>query len=372
MDIVIGKKELLRLVQRCQGVADKKSTMPVLSNVLLEAENGSLRASATDNYLSITGSSAAEVKRPGAVAIPAKELFERVKAMPEGSVQITRKDDKGVVLKSLGAARRYTLPCIPGEDFPKLPTSEAGSPALTLPAEKVASLIYTTHFSIALDETRPHVNSALLEWGGDTVRMVSTDGHRLSKLEVKLDGALKAAKMLIPLRAVQELRRIADGAAAFDGSKIAITQSGHHAFFDVGGVVFSATLVDAQFPPYQQVIPASTTREARMSREALLDAVRAVSVAASERTGGVKMTLGSGMCRISSESPEHGNGFDEVETDDQGEERILGVAGKYLIDALTAMTSEDVTFGFSGELDPILIRPGDGTDYVAVIMPMRV
>ena len=377
MELVIPKKDLLRLVARCQGVADKKSAMPALANVLLAAQGSTLRASATDLYLSVSGEAAAEVSKPGTVAVAAKDLLERVKAMPEGPVQITAKDSAQTVIKAVGSPRRYTLHGMPGSEFPQLPTPE--SPWLELPTEVLSNLIARTHFSISGDETRPHVNSALFEWAGDRVRMVTTDGHRLSKQEFRVDGTNANATMLIPLKAISELRRLTDEAKADketkDAHKVSLAQSGPNAFFLVAGMQFSVKLIDAQFPPYEQVIPSVSARSLRAPRTGLTDALKAVSLAASDRTGGVKLTLLPGTLRITSESPESGNGFDEIPIDYAGAEVTIGFNARYFLDVLGTIDDEEIVLGVSGELDPATVKPaGESADhsYVAVIMPMRI
>lgn len=381
MELVIPKKELLRLVARCQGVADKKSAMPALANVLLSADERELRAAATDLYLSVSGAAAAEVTRPGSVAVPAKDLLERVKAMPEGPVQISTKDSAQTTLKAVGSPRRYTLHGMPGAEFPQLPKAEASW--LELPAEVLAQLIARTHFSISTDETRPHVNSALFEWAGDRVRMVTTDGHRLSKQEFTVPGTNANATMLLPLKAVLELRRLAEEAkvdksdkdAGKEAHTVKLSQSGPNAFFLVAGMQFSVKLVDAQFPPYQQVIPALTDRSVRAPRAGLADALRAVSLAASDRTGGVKLSLTPSVLRITSESPESGNGFDEVPVEYSGPDVTIGFNAKYFLDILATIDDEEVILGISGELDPAIVRPASESaeqSYVAVVMPMRI
>src|SRR3954471_19964188 len=213
MDLVIPKKDLLRLVARCQGVADKKSAMPALANILLAADGNTLRVAATDLYLSVSGHTHAEVATAGSVAVPAKDLLERVKAMPDGlPVQIIATEGAQTTLKAVGSPRRYTLHGIPGGEFPQLPKPAPDAPSLELPVELLSLLIARTHFSISSDETRPHVNSGLFEWVGDRVRLVSTDGHRLSKMEATVNGSSATATMLIPLKAITELRRLAEEA----------------------------------------------------------------------------------------------------------------------------------------------------------------
>src|SRR6478672_11324763 len=159
----------------------------------------------------------AEISKAGSVAVSAKDLFERVKMMPEGPVVIVAQDNATTTIKASGTARRYTLRGMPGDDFPPLPQPAEGSPSLALDVEVLAELISKTHFSISTDETRAHLNSALFEWEGDTVRMVTTDGHRLSKVDVKVAGRQASATMLIPLKAIQELRRLCDEMLAEGG-----------------------------------------------------------------------------------------------------------------------------------------------------------
>lgn len=377
MDVVIAKKDLHRLVKRCQGIADKKSAMPALANVLLSAEGGALRVSATDMYLAISGQASADVVAFGSVAVPAKDLFERVGKMPDGPIQIVTKDGTHTTLKAVGSPRRYTLHGIPGSDFPALPEPSVDAASLDLPASLLALLIKRTKFSISADETRAHVNSALLEWAGDRVRMVSTDGHRLSKMEVTATGTSAMATMLIPKKAIDELGRLAeDSMSDKDGpAVVTISQSGPNAFFVIAGMTLSVKLVDAQFPPYQQVIPSVTDRLIRAPREQLERALDAVRIAASDRTGGVKLTTTTDVLRITSESPESGNGFDEVSVDYTGPELTIGFNAQYFVDVLNAISDDEVLLGISGELDPAVIRPGTEStqeSYVAVVMPMRI
>jgi DNA polymerase III subunit beta len=387
MDVTVAKKDLLRFVARAQAIADKKSTMPVLSNVLLETVGkGGLSVSATDLYLSLAGSVPAEVKKAGSIAVPARDLLERVKAMPDGPLQLVSEGAGGAtVLRGAGTARRYTLRSQAAAEFPKLPRPADDAPRFELGADVLAALIGHTQFSISPDDTRPNLNSALFEWQGDRVRMVTTDGHRLSKAEMTVKAGAGDATLLLPLKAVAELRRMAEEAGAEagkDGNKeasakpVLLTASGPNAFFEVAGALFGVKLVDAQFPSYQQVIPQQSERSARVPRLAFSDALRAVSLAASERTGGVKLTLAKGLMRITSESPESGDGLDELPIDYAGKDVTIGFNARYFLDVLSALDDEEeVVLGFSGELDPAVLRPAaerPDRQYIAVIMPMRI
>lgn len=352
MQVTVSKKELLRLLARCQGVADKKSTMPVLGNVLLQASGNGLRLSATDLFLSVSGEVPAEVTTKGSVAVGARDLFERVKAMPEGKLSITTTDGSSTTVRAVGQPRRYTLHGIPGADFPQLPEPGKGETTLTLDVEVVALLISTTHFSISSDETRLHLNSALFEWKSGTVRMVTTDGHRLSRMQMTLDLKAPDTTMLVPLKGVQELRRLCDEARSEGVKTLQLQRSGQNAFFQIGGIQFGVKLVDAQFPPYDQVIPTSTAYSIIAPRAAVADAIRAVSIAASDRTGGIKISLDHNVIRFSSESPESGDGFDEVPVEYNGDPFTVGFNAKYFLDVLGAIDDEELLLGISGELDP--------------------
>ncbi len=376
MELTVPKKELLKLVTRMQGVAERKSTMPVLSNVLLAIDGPStLRIAATDLYLALVGRVTVDVSKGGSVAVPVKDLMDRVRMMPDGPIHLASQDNATTTIKAAGAARRYTLRGMPGDDFPPLPTPSEGSPSLALDVSVLQELVDKTHFSISTDETRAHLNSALFEWDGDVVRMVTTDGHRLSKMDVKVSGRQASATMLIPLKAIQELRRLCDDLAseAKDGKpQLQITQSGSSAFFQAGGMVFAVRLVDAQFPPYAQVIPQQSEKVVRVPRAPFADALRAVSVAASERTGGVKLSLVPGTMRITTESPDSGEGFDEVPIEYTGPAMTVGFNAKYFLDVLGALDEDEVELGFGGELDPVVVKPVGPRQFLAVVMPMRI
>jgi DNA polymerase-3 subunit beta len=382
MELTVPKKDLLRLITRMQGVAERKSTMPVLSNVLLAVDGPStLRVAATDLYLALVGRVSVEVSKGGSVAVPAKDLLERVRMMPDGPIHVVAQDNATTTIKAAGSARRYTLRGMPGDDFPPLPTPAEGSPSLALDVDVLQELVAKTHFSISTDETRAHLNSGLFEWDGDVVRMVTTDGHRLSKMEVKVSGRQASATMLIPLKAIQELRRLCDeivaehkdaGKEGAGKAQVQITQSGSSAFFTGGGMAFAVRLVDAQFPPYSQVIPPQSEKVVRIPRAPFADALRAVSVAASERTGGVKLSLGNGTMRISTESPESGEGFDEVAIEYAGPNMTIGFNAKYFLDVLGALDDDEVQLGLGGELDPAVVKPVGARQFLAVVMPMRI
>jgi DNA polymerase-3 subunit beta len=378
MHVVVAKKDLLRIVARCQGVADKKSTMPVLGNVLLTTTESGLSLAATDLVLAVRGDLQAEIKRPGSVAVGAKDFFERIRMMPEGELVIEVDDNSTTIIRAGSSRRRYTIHGVPGDEFPNLPRAN-GDDWIEVEAAVMSRLITSTYFSISSDETRLHLSSALFELEDNRLRMVTTDGHRLSKMEIRAPEMSGEGTMLIPLKGILELRRLCDEAMSDseqEGSPmIRLLKSEPNVHFELAGFHFSVKLVDAQFPPYQQVIPAQSESSVRAPRGALSDALKAVSIAASDRTGGVKISLSKGALRVESESPEAGEGFDELPVDYDGDEFTIGLNAKYFLDVLASITDDDVILGLSGELDPAVIRPGGEAgdrDYLAVVMPMRI
>ena len=368
MDLTIAKRDLLPLVKRAQAVADKKSTNPVLANLLLTATPEGLRVEATDLYLSVSGSCTADVRQQGVYAVDAKQLLERVAAMADGPL-LVRVDGASLVLKAAGAARKYTLHVMPGADFPKLPQPDANAPRFAMSGKALAGLIAQVAFAVSPDDTRPNLNSALLEIRDGTLRLVSTDGHRLCKVETKTEAA--DARLLIPLKAVHELRKIADSASG----EVSVTCSEPVAFFEADGSTFGVKLVEAQFPAFAKVIPEASAKIARVPRVAFAEALKAVGLAANSGTGGVKLTLTPGVLRITSERPDSGDGLDEVPMDYDGPEMTIGCKGSYLGEAVNAMACDEVVIGLGDELAPGVLRPGlqvEGGNYVAVVMPMRI
>jgi DNA polymerase III subunit beta len=380
LSVQVAKRDLSRLAGQMAGIAERKGTMPILACVRMTAAAGRLTLEATNLYQSLTGSIVAvEVDVPGSVAVSAKDLLDRVKLMPDGPLLLEVKDNVQLTLKTKGSARRYTLRGMPGEDFPPMPKPDERAIAAGIPAGLLRRLIARTHFAVSTDETRAHLNSALLEWEGERMRMVATDGHRLAMADAQIDGRSGSSTMLLPLKALHEIARLCDEVAASDdgttegtsaGAELELLQSGPMAFFRSGDSMFGVKTVDATFPPYMQVIPKSSARTVKAPRTSLIDAVRAVSVAANQATNGVKMAITKGKIRLTGESPETGDGADEVDVEFDGKSLNIGLCARYVTDALGAVADDDVELGFGEELDPMVIRVG--TEFTGVIMPMRI
>lgn len=376
MEFVVNKRDFVKGIGRVQSVADKKSAMPILSSVLITAEaSGTVRLAATDLLLAMEGTMRAEVKRGGSVALSARHVFDTVKALPDGDITVVVEKNYSAKLKS--GKRSFTLTGQPGDDFPTLP--DAGKIPLTqIPVDDLAELIGLTSFSMSGDDTRPHLSAALVEMSKDTLRMVTTDGHRLSKAERTVPGMNGQSKLLIPSKGIHELKRIVDevrgekSTGAPQSIGMGAVSSQGPVFFQRDGMTLSSKLVDAAFPSYEQVIPTATDRSAAMNRPAFLDALRAISLVAADRTSGVKLAITNGRCVISSENPDIGSGQDEIDASLQGPDITIGFNSKYLIDVLNALGSDECALDLSGELDPGVVRPVGRNDFIGVIMPMRI
>lgn len=374
MQLTAPKNALLSLLRRAQKVADKRATMPILSHCLIATSDGRLNVAATDLALSVTGAVLdCEVKRPGSFALPADEFYQRIDKMPDGPIKITIDDKLQAIIQAPGSQRRYTLHCLPAGDFPAMPSRENAKSAAVLPAASLSWLIASTSFSISGDETRAHLNAALLELEPGRARMVTTDGHRLTKAELAVDGVACNATLLLPARCIKELRSMLDDQKRQEGCGVTMAWSGPHCFFDVAGVLMTTKITDAQFPPYAAVIPPEDKHVLTAPRAALLDCIKAVAIATAQQTGGVKFTAASGGLKVTAESPDGGAAVDEVPADYEGPEVLIGLCSKYMIEVLSALDCEQVRLGLCGELDPVVVRPaGDGAaEFCGVVMPMK-
>lgn len=379
MELVISRKNFLRGLARTHGVADRKSSMPILSNILLTTDStSSLRFAATDLYLGVAATAPAEVKKGGSIAVSAKTLFEIVKNLPEGDVSWTVGPNHAAEIRS--GKVRFRIPGMPGDDFPALP-SPGSSDFFSVDAEILGDLITKTQYSMSTDDTRPHLAGALFEGEGKLVRMVTTDGHRLSKIDHKLDDSapMLSFSMLVPNKGITELKRLIDDAKADAKStkdegrpQISVATAGGSAFFKREGIVLSVKLADEQFPPYGRVIPQQQEKRVVVSRMGLVESLKRMSLVSSDTSGGVRFMVSAGSLRIVSENPDIGEGSEELDVDYAGEAITIGFNAKYILEVLGSLTEDEVALELAGELDPGVLRPVGDTMFVGVVMPMRI
>lgn len=352
--------------------------MPILSNILLTTDStSSLRFAATDLYLGVAATAPAEVKKGGSIAVSARTLFEIVKNLPEGDVHWTVGPNHAAEIRS--GKVRFRIPGMPGDDFPALP-SPGNSDFFSVEAEVLGDLITKTQYSMSTDDTRPHLAGALFEGEGKLVRMVTTDGHRLSKIDHKLDDSapMLSFSMLVPNKGIAELKRLIDDAKADakankeERPQISVATAGGSAFFKREGITLSVKLADEQFPPYGRVIPPQQEKRVVLSRASLVEALKRMSLVSSDTSGGVRFMVSAGSLRIVSENPDVGEGSEELDVDYAGEPITIGFNAKYILDVLGSLSDDEVAIELAGELEPGVIRPASDTLFVGVVMPMRI
>lgn len=374
MEIITAKRDILRAVARAAAATDKRSTLPACKCVLLTTEDGAVRVVGTDLYLSTRDSAPADVVQSGSVGVPGQDLLDRLKAMPDGPVKLSEATSGSLVVASLSSKLRFSVSTIRPEEFPPLADEAKVEVTLRMPGGLLHNLIGKVRSTISPDDTRANLHSMLLEASnGDTLRAVATDGHRLIKAEVKVKSESDITA-LVPLRAVVELQRLAGDS---DTAEVELRICAGSLSLVANGAVFTTKLVDASFPSYRQVMPkeGSDAHKVTVGRAALEAAVKAVSLASDSKSGGVRLKLADDLLTVTAESADSGDAHDEVPCHYHGEFLEIGLASKYLLEALAVVDEAEVAIWHGGgALDPLLWRPASAemsAGLVGVLMPMR-
>jgi DNA polymerase-3 subunit beta len=366
MEFRIEKNQLLKGLYLASGIADRKSTMPILANVLCRTEGKEhVLCAATDLTVAVMATLPAKIENAGGLTLGARQLHEIVKGLGGEEVHVRRNEQNWAEIR--GGRAEFKLVGMADREFPKLP---AVTEAKLAPVESAVlrDMFAKTAFSVSTDETRQHLAGVLFESDGKIAKMVSTDGHRLSKVGRELPGGPVLERgVLIPRKGVAEIRRVLEGREK--PAEIGIFQG--HFFLRADEIVLTVKLNEGQFPPYEQVIPKENDRVIALSRDGLLEALRRVSIMASDKTWGIRLALDKGRLSIEADNPDLGNARERIEVDYKGEALAVGFNARYFIELLTEMPGPEVRLELAGELDPAIVRPGDGSDYLGVVMPMR-
>ena len=366
MDFRIGKNELLRGLYLTHGIADRKNTIPILANVLVRASGkDKIVFAATDLKVAMIVNATGKVSEEGAITVGARQLYEIVKGLGGDEVRFQRTDQNWLRIEC--GRTEFKVVGMSDRDFPKLPSVEE-IPCSKVEAGTVGEMIGKTILSVSQDETRPHLASVLFESDGEKATMVSTDGHRLSKISRTMPGGPKLSSGgLLPRKGLSEIRRALEGNQA--QCEIGVDQG----FFVVKSddMVLSVKLGEGQFPPYDQVIPRDNDKKILLGRESFLEALRRVSIIASDKTWGIRFSLENGKLSIEADNPDLGNAKEKVDVEYKGASLQIGFNARYFIDLLSEMSGQEISIELGGDLDPALIKPCDGSDYLGVIMPMR-
>jgi DNA polymerase-3 subunit beta len=376
MELKIATPELSRALGRSQGIVEKKSTMPILSHVLLEAKKGQLVVSATDLDLAVSSEheKGCEILKEGSVAVSARHLYEIVRALPEQQVTLKKAHNNYLEVKS--GPSEFRIVGLPAEDFPALPRFEKVPFADVEPAA-LLDMIERTFFAVSTDETRYNLNGVYFEPSAEALRLVATDGHRLSLVERKMGATFGLKRgVILPKKGLQELKKLLSEAAE-SGEEKPETKLGfveNSAIVRRPGVVLSMRLIEGLFPDYRQVIPKQGEKIVKLGRERLQETLRRVSLLSSDKAHAVKLELGKGMLRVLSQNPDLGEAKEEVPVEYAGDALKIGFNARYLLDVLQVLRSKDVLLELSDDLSPGVVRGAEEVDegFTSVVMPMRI
>jgi DNA polymerase-3 subunit beta len=367
MEILVRRSDLVKELQLVQGIVERKNSIPILSNVLVEASGDRLRVSATDLDVSLRCGCGAQVVREGAVTLGAKKLYEIVRSLPESDVRIDVQPDAWATIECERSV--FKVAGLPREDFPTLPDTRAGK-TVDIPAAVLAALIQRTGFAITAEDARYYLAGALLILEAGSAAMVATDGHRLAwaqrRAEIKVP---EAVKVLVPRKAIAELSRLIEGEET-----LGFQRAEGHLLFTAGGRVLASKMVEAQFPAYEKVIAVVGDKKLSLGREVLLSAIRRVSLLSSERNRAIRVAVDDGRLELSASSPDLGEARESVPTEYTGDAVEIGFNAQYLLDFLSVAGTDEVGLELKDSESQGLLRPigdSDGDDYRYVVMPMR-
>jgi DNA polymerase III subunit beta len=374
MEITVSKSELLRELTATQGVVERKTTIPILSNYLFEAAGDKLSLTATDLDLSLRTSCNAKVKKEGACTIPARKLYDYVRLLPDADITIRLLENHWV---SIRCGRSNTkMVGMAKSNFPGLPVFPSAG-VIRIPAAVLRSMIAKTGFAIASEESRYTLNGALMVLKPESITMVATDGHRLAHVEragEKFEGVSGEMKTLIPKKAMDELKSLLDSHSESDVETIDFAKDESTLFFRVGPRLLTSRQLTGQFPNYEAVLPKDISKSIALHGEELGAAIARVAQFADERSRAVRLRLEKGELKISASSTETGESEDSIEVAYDGEPMAIGFNAQYLMDFIKATGSCEVKLELKDAQSAGQLRPAEAEDYKYryIVMPMRI
>lgn len=364
MKFNIERERLIRPLSQIAGVVERRQTLPILGNVYIRLEEGSLTLIGTDLETEITARIDGVDGEPGECTVGARKLYDICRSVPEDTdIEVSTKEEKTFVRSQKS---RFTLQSLPASEFPRL-EAEEWDMEFEMGQEQLKSLLEKTGFAMAQQDVRYYLNGCLLECGGDVIRSVATDGHRLAKSEIKLDTAIEGqSQSVLPRKAVLELVRFLQ-----EDQTARVQINPNHARVNGGGWIFTTKLIDGRFPDYQKVIPESLATHLLVDRATVQEVLSRIAILTNEKFRGVRINLKPGLMTVSANNPEQEEAVDELPVEFDGKEVEIGFNVGYLIDALKAIESDQVDIGLE---DPnsscTLHTPGD-TSTLYLVMPMR-
>ena len=372
MKISIERASLLRAVSQAQSVVERRNTIPILANVLIEAEGDTVSFRATDLDVEVVDKVAAQVERAGATTVAAVTLHEIVRKLPDGALVRLTADAATARLTVEAGRSNFSLATLPREDFPVMATSEYTA-NFGAPAPVLRRLFDKSKFAISTEETRYYLNGVYMHVaeaeGGQALRCVATDGHRLARIDADLpEGAAEMPGVIVPRKTVGELKKLLDD----DDATIAVSVSETKIRFATPEITLTSKVIDGTFPDYTRVIPIQNTKMLTVDAKEFSNAVDRVATVSSERSRAVKLTLEEDRLTLSVNAPDSGAATEELSVAYSDERMEIGFNAKYLQEISNQVDRENAVFMFNSAGDPTLMREGTDTSAIYVVMPMRV
>ena len=372
MKVSIERSALLKAMSQAQSVVERRNTIPILANVLIEAEGGEISFRATDLDIEVVYKVVGMVERAGATTVGAHTLHEIVRKLPDGAMVELTDDVTSNRLDVVAGRSSFSLATLPREDFPIMANSEYAC-NFSAKSEILRRLFDKSKFAISTEETRYYLNAVYMHssdgTNGKVLRCVATDGHRLARIDTELpDGAETLPGVIVPRKTVGELRKLLD----VDGIKIAVSVSETKIKFATPEMILTSKVIDGSFPDYTRVIPQGNTRRLEVDAAEFAQAVDRVSTVSSERSRAVKLTLEDDRLILSVNAPDSGAAEEELVVAYADERLEIGFNAKYLLEIAGQVDRENAVFMFNSSGDPTLMREGNDESAVYVVMPMRV
>ncbi len=358
------REKLLAPLQAVMGVVERRQTMPVLANVLLNVRQGKLFFTATDLEVELVSASEVTVLEPGDITVPGRKFLDILRSLPEKLTVSLSMEAEKVVIKA--GRSRFSLSTLPALEFPIIDDIHAQQ-SVQLARKELLRLLQKTHFSMAQQDVRFYLNGMLLEIDGQLLRAVATDGHRLAVSEASLNmKANTSQQVIVPRKGVLELQRILTEEG---DAELAIGTN--HVRAQIGDVRFTSKLIDGRFPEYSRVIPAAATHAIKADRDVLRQALQRTSILSNEKYRGIRMTVKKNVLTVQAHNPEQEEAEEEIEVGYAGNDLEVGFNVNYLLDALAAIDGQEVELGLTDSNSSCLIRSPGNTGSRYVVMPMR-
>jgi DNA polymerase-3 subunit beta len=365
MKFTITREQLQAGLNAVSAAIPAKTTLPVLSNVLVEATKQGLRLSGTDLDIAVSTTVAADIDAEGSVTLPAKKLADIARELPSAPIRITAAGEQRVSIEC--GRSKFKLLGLPREEFPSFPAVKFDS-AWKAQAGVVHKLVGHVAFAASTEESRPILNGVLWELRPDRMRMVATNGHRLAKMDVPASGG-STADLIVPPKALEQIRRLFPADA-----EIEIAKSDNHLGFRSATTLVFSRLIEGPYPPYEQVIPRENDKIATVDREAMAGALRRMSVVASDQTHRIRLAFSSGAVKFSVQTPDLGEAQDELAVTYDGEPLEIGFNATYLLEILKYMPTDEVRITFKAPERAATVEPvgwNDPASFMALVMPLR-